>query len=141
MRCAGSSSAARRGVSHRWSDHVARWLTPAVVVAALAAVAAAGLAGCGEDLPSVDCTTPAVPTFAMVNAFHVSCTTCHSSTLTGSARFGAPPEVNFDVYESAASHAEEAARRVFSGSMPRQGSLAAADKEVLYRWALCGTPP
>ncbi len=106
-------------------------------------LAIGGLAGtgCGEDLPTVDCTTPAVPTYAMVNAFPVSCSTCHASTLTGSSRFGAPPNIDFDSFAAAMPHAMAAARAVFAGDMPPTGVLPAGDKEVLYRWALCGTPP
>ena len=104
-------------------------------------LAIGGLAGCGEDLPTVDCTSPAVPTYAMVNAFPVSCSTCHASTLTGSTRFGAPPAINFDTFAAAMPHAMAAARAVFSGAMPPTGVLPAGDKEVLYRWALCRTPP
>ena len=101
----------------------------------------AGVAACGQDLPTVDCAMPAVPSYAVVNAFRLSCTTCHSSTLAGSSRFGAPQDVNFDTYAAALPHAEEAARRVFAGDMPRMGTLSAGDKQVLYRWALCGAPP
>lgn len=96
-------------------------------------------AGCGSDLPDVDCTAP-VPTYAQVHAFSVSCISCHHAGLTGAARFGAPPSVNFDTYAAARPHAELAARRVFAGEMPRTGTLSAADKEDLYRWSLCGTP-
>ncbi len=104
-------------------------------------LAIAGVAACGQELPTVDCATPAVPTYAMVNAFRLSCTTCHSSTLVGASRFGAPQTVNFDTYAAALPHAEEAARRVFAGDMPRTGTVSAGDKQDLYRWALCGTPP
>lgn len=114
---------------------------PRSTLALAVALAALGLAGCGQDLPEVDCATPAVPSYAMVHAFSLSCTTCHASTLRGAARFGAPVGVDFDTYEAAVPHAEEAARRVFAGDMPRTGTLAAGDAQVLYRWALCGTPP
>lgn len=107
---------------------------------ALAGALVAGVAACGEDLPSVDCATPAVPTYAMVNAFAVSCNTCHASTLSGAARFGAPPGINYDTYEAAKAHAESGVKEVFGGSMPPTGALPAGDKEVFYRWGLCGTP-
>ncbi|HVV87485.1 MAG TPA: hypothetical protein VHE35_30795 [Kofleriaceae bacterium] len=109
---------------------------------AIALVAAGALAACGgdDDLPSVDCTAP-VPAFGEVHAFSLVCVNCHSTTVSGVQRFGAPPGVNFDDYASAMTHAEEAARRVFSGDMPRAGTVAESDKQVLYRWALCGTPP
>lgn len=103
-------------------------------------LAAALLAGCEQELPDVDCAPP-VPAFAEVHAFRLSCTTCHSSTLQGPARFGAPPGVDFDTHASAMAHAEHAVRRVFAGEMPPTGRLADADKQDLYRWSLCGTPP
>ena len=106
-----------------------RWLLPLV----------AALVACESDLPDVDCTPP-VPTYAEVHAFPLSCTSCHSSTLTGAARFGAPASVDFDTEAAATPHAEAAARRVFAGEMPRTGSLSAADKTDLYRWALCRRP-
>lgn len=105
------------------------------------AIAGLTLAACGEDLPSVDCTTTPVPTYAQVNAFTVSCNTCHASTLSGAARFGAPPGVDYDTYAVAKIHAEDAALEVFAGRMPETGALPDGDADVLYRWALCGTPP
>jgi hypothetical protein len=104
-------------------------------------LATATLAACGgEDLPTVDCSTPAVPTFSMVNVLTVSCATCHASTLSGAARFGAPVGLDYDTFAAAKANAEEGAAEIFSGSMPPTGGLPEADKQVYYRWALCGTP-
>ena len=102
--------------------------------------------GCSSDpeppptLPTVDCTPP-VPTFAQVNAFRSNCSNCHSIQLTGNSRMGAPVGMDYDVYASAAAVAEDTARTVFGGSMPPSGGIQPADKEVLYRWSLCGAPP
>jgi hypothetical protein len=101
--------------------------------------------GCSDPesaptLPTVDCTPP-VPTFAQVNAFRTNCTNCHSVQLTGGSRMGAPVGMNYDVYASAAAVGDATARTVFEGSMPPSGGLFPADKDVLYRWTLCGAPP
>lgn len=101
---------------------------------------------CGDDdddrasLPMVDCTPP-VPAFAEVGAFRSNCVNCHSIQLPFDARRGAPIGMDYDVYASAAAVAEATAHTVFVGSMPPSGGLFPADKEVLYRWSLCGAPP
>ena len=101
-------------------------------------------AGCGDDdgasLPTVDCTPP-VPAFAEVNAFRTNCVNCHSIQLPPDDRRGAPVGMDYDVYASAAAIAEDTARTVFHRSMPPSGGLFPADKDVLYRWSLCGAPP
>lgn len=112
---------------------------------ALVLVIATVAAACGGDddgasLPTVDCTPP-VPTFAQVRAFRSSCSNCHSIQLTGNSRMGAPVGMDYDLYASAAAVGEPTARTVFEGSMPPSGGLFSADKEVLYRWTLCGSPP
>jgi hypothetical protein len=96
--------------------------------------------GDGATLPTVDCTPP-VPTFAEVGAFRTNCTMCHSVQLPNDARSGAPVGMDYDVYASAAAVAEDTARTVFQMTMPPSGGLFPADKEVLYRWSLCGAPP
>ncbi len=99
--------------------------------------------GCGDEaaLPTVDCATPAVPTYAMVTALTTSCVNCHSSTLSGGARFGAPTGLDYNTFASAMTNATEGAAEIFAGSMPPAPAIIAeADKQVYYRWALCGTP-
>jgi len=108
-------------------------------------IATVGLAACGggddaPSLPTVDCAPP-VPRFAEVTAFRSNCANCHSIQLGRDDRMGAPVGMDYDVYASAAAVAEATARTVFDGSMPPTGGLLAADKLVLYRWALCGAPP
>lgn len=102
------------------------------------------IAGCASDpaptLPEVDCAPP-VPAFGDVLAFRTNCVSCHSIQLSGSSRRGAPVGMDYDVYASAAAIAEPTARTVFLGTMPPTGGILPADKDVLYRWALCGAPP
>ena len=106
------------------------------------------LAGCGgddeeEELPDVDCGEGTIPTYAEVTAFD-TCTLCHSSQLTGEDRSEAPTSINFDTYEAAKKYAEDAAAEVHEGAMPPADSaapaLTAEEKDMLYKWALCGTP-
>lgn len=98
-----------------------------------------------EELPPVvDCSkVQTVPKFAEVTAFQTVCTTCHVSTKAGAARNGAPAAINFDQYDSAFSHAEQAAIEVNVDAMPPEDSglsLTAAEKTTLFNWAMCGAP-
>jgi hypothetical protein len=69
------------------------------------------------------------------------CVQCHSSTLSGLARNGAPSDVNVDVYESAVMNADLIVREISKGAMPPSGySISEAQKLQVYQWALCGTP-
>src|ERR1700759_1739037 len=89
------------------------------------------------DLPTVVCSADAgaIPTYSEVNALK-TCTTCHSSKLTGSARNDAPSDVNFDTYDAAKANAQQAASEVNTGDMPPPDSkltISTADKDSLYR--------
>lgn len=114
-------------------------------------VLAAGLSACGGgeeeeeglNLPANVSCTGTIPGFAEVTGF-TKCVTCHDSMKTGSARQAAPPDINFDTYASAKANAEKAASEVNGGDMPPKDSMVApmtdAEKQVLFKWALCGTP-
>lgn len=103
--------------------------------------------GCGgddehEELPEVDCGMGDVPTYDEVEAFAV-CGNCHNSALSGDGRAGAPEDDNFDTWEGAEEEATEIAEEVFEGKMPPPDSgltLTDAQKDQLYKWALCGAP-
>jgi len=109
------------------------------------------LPGCGggdgegseaSEAPQIDCEKETVPTFAEVRAFDV-CTNCHSSEKEGLERNGAPPNLNFDVYEIAADTAPRMVNQVSMGNMPPPSSgfsLTAEVKDELFVWAECGTP-
>ena len=102
-------------------------------------------AGCGGDdeegLPTVDC-SGTIPKFSEVALFSDSCSNCHGQDLAGTARNGAPVDINFDSYDSAKAHAEKAASEVYNGAMPPTGNedFSEAQKQQLYLWSLCGTP-
>lgn len=98
-----------------------------------------------EELPPVvNCSAvQPVPTFAQVQVFQTVCTNCHNSSKTGTARNGAPPEINFDQYASAYVHAEQAAIEVNAEAMPPAAAhitLTDAQKVTLFDWAMCGAP-
>ena len=83
------------------------------------------------------------PSFSEVTALSQVCVNCHSSTLTGNARNGAPEGYDFDQYESASDKADEIEVLVQSGQMPPTYSgyaLSDAQKSALYLWIDCDTP-
>lgn len=105
------------------------------------------LLGCGggseEELPEVDCSTGTVPKYSELKAtVFAKCTVCHDSAKSGTARVEAPNDVNYDMYATAKAKAEKAAAEVDEGAMPPKPfpALSDADKQLLYKWALCGTP-
>jgi uncharacterized membrane protein len=125
-----------------WSSKKIRTLLFALLVAGSSVAAS-----CSSDeegsLPTVDCATATVPTFANVTVFSAVCTTCHASTKTGTARKNAPVGLDFDTFAAAQPHATKAVSEVFDGSMPPNGAnaqLTEAQKQELYAWGLCGTP-
>lgn len=65
------------------------------------------LSACGSGLPDVDC-SGTIPAFADVTALK-KCSSCHSSTLSGSQRHDAPSGVNFDTEAAARAKAQDAA--------------------------------
>ncbi|MCB9749070.1 MAG: hypothetical protein H6713_03585 [Myxococcales bacterium] len=113
-----------------------------IIAAALALVGLAGLA-CDEDhggdYPEVDCSTADVKSFAEMTVWG-SCTSCHSSALSGSSRQSAPEGVDFDSFEAAMAQADHAAAEVAEDEMPPGGGLSEDAKNELYAWARCGTP-
>jgi uncharacterized membrane protein len=110
----------------------------------LALVAATRCAGAPEEETaaiSVDCSAVTVPKYSELTIWPL-CISCHSSTLTGSARKNAPANINFDTYAAAQAQAARAAAEVKAGTMPERGSSQPTDDEkaALYAWAACGTP-
>lgn len=94
-----------------------------------------------ETGPNVDCGAVTPPKFTEVSAF-AKCVTCHSSSVTGAARAGAPPAINYDTYESAKLNAPKGMDEVYEGAMPPAGlpTLTEAEKTQIYNWASCDTP-
>lgn len=94
---------------------------------------------CSPAASGVDCKAVTVPKYAAMTAWK-KCTNCHASTLSGAARVGAPPDINFDSYSDAVMDADRALSEVQSGAMPPGGGLTADEKTQIIDWASCDTP-
>jgi uncharacterized membrane protein len=75
------------------------------------------------------------------------CTRCHSSSVTGAARQGAPIGVNYDTVEGVRAHAEmidlhaAAGPNAVNTEMPPSGLLPPeAERRQLGEWLACGAP-
>ncbi len=94
----------------------------------------------GDELAQVDCDAVEVPRFEDMSAIWNSCVGCHSSTLTGDARQGAPRDFDYDSHEAATLDPFETAEVVIEDEMPPSAPLSDEAKEQLSIWAQCGTP-
>lgn len=81
-----------------------------------------------------------MPKYAEMTAAWGKCTNCHSSTLTGGSRAGAPTGIDFDKYDAAVMDADRALSEVESGAMPPGGGLSGSEKTQIINWASCDTP-
>lgn len=76
--------------------------------------------------------------------FKTNCLACHSSTLTGGSRRGAPTRVNYDTYTEAVAHGARAIKRGVAMSMPPSSSaipsLTDEQKQALKNWQALGYP-
>lgn len=69
------------------------------------------------------------------------CLPCHSSSVEGDDRHGAPVGVDFETYAMAAQWAEAiGAAAGTSERMPPAGGVPDADREALAGWVACGAP-
>lgn len=69
------------------------------------------------------------------------CSSCHSSSLSGGARNGAPSGLDWDVYSSAAAQSDRIFARASAGTMPPSGDDVPADEvAVLQAWDEQGAP-
>jgi uncharacterized membrane protein len=102
-------------------------------------LSAASPLACSGGGAAVDCKTVTVPKYAEMTAWG-KCTNCHSSTLSGGSRAGAPAGIDFDKYDAAVMDADRALSEVESGAMPPGGGLSGAEKTQIINWASCDTP-
>lgn len=108
---------------------------------------AALTAGCPGAAPSLD-PAPAVcedaPTWhAFAGGFVTTwCTPCHSASLSGPARNGAPDGLDFDRWSEVVAVRDRVAVRATgpSPTMPPLGGVAEADVALFARWLACGAP-
>lgn len=68
------------------------------------------------------------------------CTECHSASLTGPDRAGAPAGVDLDTLEGVRDHAPRVEARVESASMPPNASPDADQVARFLGWLQCGLP-
>lgn len=66
------------------------------------------------------------------------CTSCHSSTLQGADRNGAPEGRNWDVYETTVANADLIKRMIQGGAMPPTGRLPDVDIALFVEWTTTG---
>ncbi len=79
-------------------------------------------------------------TLGIKEIFDQHCIRCHSHVNTGAQRNGAPPEVNFDTYESAIKSAQRANARIQAGTMPPDGGIPEEQRALFQKWIDNGTP-
>ena len=79
--------------------------------------------------------------------FSSDCMGCHSSTLSGGGRNGAPVDVNLDTYAGASGYrtsglsvAKRSNSAIQGGSMPPEGPESAALKALMQAWIDSGWP-
>lgn len=73
------------------------------------------------------------------------CVQCHSQTLVGDARNGAPAGLDFDTYETTQPNIQAFADAISSGREPPMGldppvATSAAERDTVSRWRLCSFP-
>lgn len=101
--------------------------------------------------PPTETTCPPTSTLTYANfgqAFMTTyCTRCHSSTLSGDARMGAPEFHDFDSQlgvQSVAEHIDEAAGAgpaAANDQMPPDGAMPSLEeRQQLAEWIACGAP-
>jgi hypothetical protein len=92
----------------------------------------------------IECATlNRVPTFQdLQQGILPICRHCHSAKVSGDARNGAPPDVNFDTYDEFKVYADTASFLVRQHAMPfpKGEGPTDAQRSDLYAWAACGTP-
>jgi uncharacterized membrane protein len=115
-------------------------MTIARISRLLALILSAAPLACSGGGAAVDCKTVTVPKYAEMTAAWGKCTVCHSSTLTGGSRAGAPTGIDFDKYDAAVMDADRALSEVESGAMPPGGGLSGSEKTQIINWASCDTP-
>ena len=92
------------------------------------------VSGCGDD-GGVECNTPASVTYeGHIQSFLTSfCTRCHSSSLSGTARNGAPDNRDYDTFAGIKEVAELANVRIQRGGMPPSGTKPEACSKALFK--------
>jgi uncharacterized membrane protein len=129
------------------SKFVVRSSTLAFVLALLSVTACSSDAQekpASTPAPATSCTAPEqAPTFAdLERGILVVCRECHSAAVTGDARHGAPPGMDFDTHEQFANAGDTAAYVVRYRIMPYPDGEGVTEeqRQALYDWVACGKP-
>ena len=102
------------------------------------------VAGCADAPVPSACETPVTFTndlFPVV--VEPKCLPCHSETLRGTARNGAPDGVDFDTYAQVRPRAAAIADAITSGIEPPQNApviVTSEDRALVRAWRSCGYP-
>ena len=109
-------------------------------IAVLALLASA----CGQAPPGDFCSD--APTFTndiRPTIIEEKCIQCHTASLEGSARNGAPAGLDFDTFDSTEPHLSSFADAISSGREPPMGLepplvTTAAERDLVSKWRMCG---
>ena len=99
---------------------------------------------CGKGPPADFCSD--APTFTnqiRPTIVEEKCIQCHSAALEGTARNGAPVDLDFDTYESTEPYLAQFADAISSGREPPMGLdppliTTAEERDLVSRWRTCG---
>lgn len=94
------------------------------------------VSGCGADLGECPADSAAQQAQGL-EILTTRCMNCHSSQVQGSARLGAPEDLNFDDSGTVSDEAGEMWGEVEEGAMPPGGGLSEADRELLRIYLAC----
>jgi uncharacterized membrane protein len=105
-------------------------------------------AACGDSTSSngdASCTAADAPTYETFGQAFMTdyCSSCHSASVTGTARLGAPPEDVFDTLAQIQGNTEELAHEVESKAMPFPTAKkfpTDAERALFTQWMSCGAP-
>ena len=114
-----------------WNQASQRWLATNDLAKAILFIAVAVvLNACGGSEEEVDVTACNADTVSydiyIQPLVANNCLGCHSSSVEGDDRNGAPSNINFDSYDELSSYAATAVARVVAGTMPPEGESAPA---------------
>lgn len=99
----------------------------------------------GQEGPDFCADSPTFTNDIRPTIIEAKCIQCHSETLMGVARNGAPDGMNFDTYASTEPNIQDFANAISSGREPPMGLnpplvTSAAERDTVSRWRMCGFP-
>lgn len=112
---------------------------------ALACLALLAAVGCGDDETVDPCVDAPTFTNDVQPIAAAKCVTCHSDELSGPARNGAPPHLDFGSYDQIEPDRFAFADAITSGRMPPPGEpgtlpVSREERALVDAWRRCGFP-